>query len=86
VIGNAFPKQFSEMIRLALCNRWEEARRIHFSLLEIIDQLFIEGSPSGIKAALNILNICENQVRLPATPVSRSTYSRLSELIRAIPI
>jgi 4-hydroxy-tetrahydrodipicolinate synthase len=86
VIGNAFPRQFSEMVRLALANRWEEARRIHFSLLEIIGQLFADGSPPGIKAALNILNLCENHVRMPLVPVSRSTYSRLSELIGSIPI
>ena len=86
VIGNAFPRQFSEMVRLALANEWDEARRIHFGLLEIIDQLFVEGSPSGIKAALSILNICENHLRLPLVPVSRSTYTRLSDLIKAIPI
>ncbi len=86
VIGNAFPRQFSEMVRLALDNRWDEARSVHYSLLEIIDQLFIEGSPAGVKAALNILNICENQVRLPLTTVSRITYGRLTELIRSIPI
>jgi 4-hydroxy-tetrahydrodipicolinate synthase len=86
VIGNAFPRQFSEMVRLAMDNRWEEARSIHYSLLEIIDQLFIEGSPAGVKAALKILNICENQVRLPLTNVSRTTYGRLTELIRSIPI
>jgi 4-hydroxy-tetrahydrodipicolinate synthase len=86
VIGNAFPRQFSEMIHLALENRWEEARRIHHSLLEIIQQIFAEGSPPGIKAALNILNICENHVRLPLVTVSRATYSKLAELIRGIPI
>jgi 4-hydroxy-tetrahydrodipicolinate synthase len=86
VIGNAFPRQFSEMVRLALADRWDEARRIHYSLLDIIGQLFAEGNPSGIKAALNILNICENHVRRPLVPVSRSTYSRLSELIGSIPI
>ena len=86
VIGNAFPRQFSEMVRLALDNKWEDARRIHFSLLEIIDQLFAEGSPSGIKAALNILNICENHVRLPLAPISRSTFIKLSDLIKSIPI
>lgn len=86
VIGNAFPRQFSEMVRLALNNRWDEARSIHFSLLEIIEYLFIEGSPAGVKAALNILNICENQVRLPLTTVSRTTYGKLAELIGSIPI
>ena len=86
VIGNAFPRQFSEMVHLALDDRWKEARLIHYSLLEIIDQIFIDGSPAGVKAALNILNICENQVRLPLTTVHRTTYARLTELIRSIPI
>ena len=86
VIGNAFPKRYSEMVRLALDNRWEEARSIHYSLIEIIDNLFVEGNPAGVKAALNILNICENYVRLPLTTVSRSTYIKLSELIKSIPI
>jgi 4-hydroxy-tetrahydrodipicolinate synthase len=86
VIGNAFPRQFSEMVRLALSNQWDDARRIQFGLLKIIDQLFVEGNPSGIKAALHILNICENHVRMPLAPISRSTYSRLSDLIKAIPI
>jgi 4-hydroxy-tetrahydrodipicolinate synthase len=86
VIGNAFPRQFSEMVRLALSDRWEEARRIHFSLLGIIEQLFTDGNPPGIKAALNILNICENHVRLPQVPVSRGTYSKIADLIKSIPI
>lgn len=86
VIGNAFPRQTSEMIRLSLDNRWEEARSIHYSLLDIVDQIFVDGSPAGVKAALNILNICENQVRLPLTTVSRATYAKLTELIRCIPI
>jgi 4-hydroxy-tetrahydrodipicolinate synthase len=86
VIGNAFPRQFSEMVRLALNDRWDEARSIHFSLLEIIEYLFIEGSPAGVKAALTILNICENQVRLPLTTVSRATYGKLADLIGSIPI
>lgn len=86
VVGNVFPRQFSEMVRLALADRWDEARLFHFSLLEIIENLFVEGSPAGVKAALNILNICENHVRLPLTTVSRSTYNRLSDLIRSIPI
>ncbi len=86
VIGNAFPRQFSEMVRLALNNKWGEARSIHYSLIEIIDNLFIEGNPAGVKAALSILNICENHVRLPLTTVSRATYGKLSDLIKSIPI
>ena len=86
VIGNAFPRHCSEMVQLALANRWKEARSIHYSLLEIVENLFVEGNPAGVKAALNILNICENHVRMPLVTVSRTTYNKLSELIRSIPI
>jgi 4-hydroxy-tetrahydrodipicolinate synthase len=82
VVANALPKQFSDMVRLALAMKYNEARAIHFKLLEIIENLFIEGSPAGIKALLNILGITQNHVRLPLTTVSRSTYNRLAELIK----
>ena len=82
VVANAFPKEFSDMVRKALEMKYNEARVIHYRILEIIENLFIEGSPAGIKAALNILGLVQNQVRMPLTPVSRATYNKLSELIR----
>jgi len=82
VVANAFPKEFSNMVHKALEMKYNEARVIHYKLLEIIENLFIEGSPAGIKAALNILGLVQNQVRMPLTPVSRTTYNKLSELIR----
>jgi 4-hydroxy-tetrahydrodipicolinate synthase len=83
VIANAFPKEFSTMVRKALEMKYIEARQIHFKILEIIENLFVEGSPAGIKAALNILGLVQNQVRMPLTTVSRATYNKLSELIKA---
>jgi 4-hydroxy-tetrahydrodipicolinate synthase len=84
VVANAFPKQFSDMVRLALAMKYDEAGIIHYKLLEIIENLFVEGNPAGIKAALNILGITQNHVRLPLTTVSRSTYNKLSELIKGL--
>ncbi len=83
VVANAFPGEFSTMVRKALEMKYNEARQIHYGLIDIIENLFIEGSPAGIKAALNILGIVQNQVRLPLTPVSRTTYNKLAELIKA---
>lgn len=83
VVANAFPKEFSTMVRKALEMKYIEARQIHYGLFEIIENLFVEGSPAGIKAALNILGLVQNQVRMPLTPVSRATYNKLSELIKA---
>ena len=82
VVANAFPKEFSDMVRFALANKFTEARKIHFDLLEIIEQIFVDGNPSGIKAALNIMGLVQNHVRLPLSTVSRTTYNRLSELIK----
>lgn len=81
VVGNAFPKEFSEMVNLSLEGEFDEARKIHYSLIEIIDYLFIEGNPSGVKAALDILGCCSKVVRPPLVPVSDKIYNKLKELI-----
>ncbi len=65
VIGNALPKQFSDMIRLCLAGDFKTAAPLHLRLIEITRLIFEEGNPSGVKAALKHLNICGNQVRLP---------------------
>ena len=84
VTSNAFPFEFSEMVRKALDKRLPKAQRIQNEILEFMDNLFVEGNPSGIKAALNILGLIENQLRLPLVPVSDKTYQKLSELIEKI--
>lgn len=84
VVANAMPKEFSDMVQLALNNNYQEAEKIHYKLLEFIDTLFVEGNPAGIKAALNILGIIENNLRLPLVPVSNNTYKKLEDLIKKI--
>lgn len=82
VVGNAFPTQFSKMISLARNGKFNEAAQIHFKIIEIINNLFVDGNPGGIKAALNILGLIQNNLRLPLAPVSQKTYNTLSELIK----
>lgn len=84
VIANAFPKEFSEMVNLALDKKIQLARNIHYQLLDIIFALFVEGSPSGIKAALEIRKLAKNHLRLPLVPVSQGTYNKLSDLIKLL--
>ncbi len=57
VSGNAFPREFSDMVRAALQNDFDNARRLHYQLMEITSMLFAEGSPAGIKEVLNIKNL-----------------------------
>lgn len=77
VVGNAFPKEFSAMVNHALNGEMNEAREIHYRLLDIIHLLFAEGNPGGIKEVLDQLNICEHYLRLPLVPVSSTTSEKL---------
>jgi 4-hydroxy-tetrahydrodipicolinate synthase len=84
VVANAWPKEFSEMVRLARANRFDQARKWHYSLFDIIPLLFAEGNPSGIKHALKIKSICNDFVRLPLVPVSRELSQQLKKAMQAV--
>ncbi|MBK9732913.1 MAG: 4-hydroxy-tetrahydrodipicolinate synthase [Chitinophagaceae bacterium] len=77
VVGQAFPTDFSEMVTEALNGNFAAAQQSHYKLLDFMEWFFAEGSPGGVKAALNILGICENIVRLPLVPVSNTLYQRI---------
>lgn len=82
VVANAFPGEFSEMVSLALKGKVSRARSIHYSLIKIMDALFEDGSPSGIKAAMEVKGFCKSHVRLPLVKVNKSVYTLISELIQ----
>jgi 4-hydroxy-tetrahydrodipicolinate synthase len=84
VLANAFPQQCSDMVNCSLKGNFKSARELQFKMLELIDLLFIEGNPSGVKAMLNIMNLCHNTLRLPLVPVSRPTYSRIQKTIEEL--
>ena len=70
VVANAFPGEFSEMINAVDENHLDKARKLHYKLLKVTNQLFEEGNPSGIKYCLSCLNICEEYLRLPLVGIS----------------
>ncbi len=75
------PKEFSEMVNFGVSGQVEKARALHYPQLEIIDHLFAEGSPSGVKACLKIMGICEEYLRLPLVQISRPRYEKLKDLL-----
>ena len=81
VIGQAFPKEFSKMIQLGLEGKNEEAYKIHFKMMDIIDYIFEENNPSGIKTVLKELGICENNVRLPLVKASAALEAKISKYV-----
>jgi 4-hydroxy-tetrahydrodipicolinate synthase len=86
VLANAFPMQCNELVSHSLKSNFKAAREIQLRFLEIIELLFIEGNPSGVKAMLNIMNLCQNNLRLPLVPVSRAIYSRIQKAIEEVNI
>ena len=81
VVANAFPREFSDMIRQALNDEYEAARKGYYQLNEIIDLLFAEGNPGGIKAALKILGVCDDHVRQPLARVSSELFGEIREQV-----
>ena len=81
VIGQGFPKEFSEMIRLGLNRKVDDAFKTHYLLSDSIDMIFEQGNPAGIKQVLHSLGISENTVRLPLVKVDDSLVSRIDQFV-----
>jgi len=77
VIGNAYPQDFSNMIKAALDQDYVKARELNFRSYDLHHWLYVEGNPVGIKSAMKVLGICGNQVRLPLHKMSESNYNSL---------
>lgn len=82
VVANAFPKDYSEMVRLSLKHKFTEAQKLHYGLVDITDQLFADGNPGGIKYALSLLKICDTYLRLPLCEPNDKVKQTLAHLIK----
>jgi 4-hydroxy-tetrahydrodipicolinate synthase len=81
VIGQGFPKEFSEMIHLGLNRKVDEAYKKHYNLTDCIEMIFEQGNPAGIKEVFNVLELAGNTVRLPLVKVDQSLSNRIKEFI-----
>ncbi len=81
VVANTFPVEFSEMVSLCLKGKFSKARNLHYDLLTFTNALFMDGNPSGIKAAMEIIGLCKSNVRLPLAKVNKNVHSIISEQI-----
>ena len=84
VIGEGFPKQFSEMVHLGLNRKVDEAYQLHYLLAEAIDMIFEQGNPAGIKEVFKTLGLAENTVRLPLVNVDENLANRLKDFTNKI--
>ena len=86
VIGNALPKEFSRMVRLALNGDYNNALTIHHKFTELFKLLFVDGNPAGVKAMLSSMGIIQNELRLPLVPSRISTMEKISSIVKELNI
>lgn len=84
VIGNAFPKEFSRMVRLALDGEYNDALKIHHRFTELFNLLFVDGNPAGVKSMLHAMGFCENVLRLPLVPTRITTFEKIQNILRQL--
>lgn len=81
VASNEAPGEMSRMVDAALAGRFDEARREHYRLLPLMDVNFIESSPGPVKAAMALMRLLEENLRLPLVPVTEKTRARVREVL-----
>ena len=86
VIGNALPKEFSRMVRLAQAGDYKGALTIHHKFSELFKLLFVDGNPAGVKAMLSSMGLIQNVLRLPLVPSRISTFEKISAIIKELNI
>ncbi len=79
VVANALPEKLSSLIHHALEGRYDEAQKLHQNMIELIQLLFKEGNPGGVKALLNIQGVVKNEVRSPLVKISDATYQEIKQ-------
>jgi 4-hydroxy-tetrahydrodipicolinate synthase len=84
VVSNETPKDFSQLIRFCLKNKWEKARELHNKLLPLMNVNFIESSPIPVKTALAAMGLIEESFRLPMVPISQNGREKLTTVLQEL--
>lgn len=84
VIGEGFPREFSQMVRFGLERKVDEAYALHYKIADATDMIFEQGNPAGIKQVFKALGLAENTVRLPLVAVNDDLANRLNEYTKNI--
>lgn len=82
VLGNAFSDRFGEMVHLALRGKNEQAEILHQRFTQMIELLFVDGSPAGIKGILSCMGLANNVLRLPLVPVGKDVFDNISQTLK----
>jgi 4-hydroxy-tetrahydrodipicolinate synthase len=80
VVANAYPKDYSNMVRSALVHDLKTAQKLHYKLMEITEQLFADGNPGGVKVVLAQKKITQANVRLPLVQPNDAVKAKLKKI------
>jgi len=86
VVANAYPEKFSQMVREELNGNHKKALSLHYQLLHMIDLLFADGNPAGVKSVLNLLGLCANTLRLPLVGVKQSVGQEIAREVARLQV
>ena len=84
VVANEAPRMFSDMVRSALRGKWGKARELHYTLLHLMNANFLESNPIPVKAALSMMGMIENELRLPLVSLSETNRAKLESALREV--
>ena len=84
VLGNAYPREFSDMVHLCLEGNYIEAVDVHFRFRDIIRLLFSDGNPAGVKCVMHDMGLIENELRLPLVPVCAATAEEILKWVNKL--
>jgi 4-hydroxy-tetrahydrodipicolinate synthase len=84
VVANAYPKEFSDMVRLCLAGKFDQALPLHLKYVDVINSMFAEGSPSGVKQYMFEMGLLKNKMRMPVVPVSDTHAEKIRNLMKGL--
>jgi 4-hydroxy-tetrahydrodipicolinate synthase len=84
VTANACTRDFTDMVRLMLNQEMAAAQELHFKLLPMMEALFADGNPAGIKALLSLMGLCKEELRLPLVPVNHTVRQLIERIYHSI--
>ncbi len=83
VTANACTKDFSDMVRFMINQEMEAARELHYKLLPLMEALFTDGNPAGIKALLSLMDLCKEELRSPLVPVNHTVKQTIESIYQS---
>ncbi len=84
VLSNVMPAETTKMTTLALEGRYDEAAKMQLELLPLIKALFSETNPIPCKAALSLMGVCRDELRLPLVPMQDGNRQKLADIMRGL--